>query len=425
MTNPSGPYPNAFSASQQSEVFTSDGPRRVFYNPDGSPITPGNLTSTGGAVRTKPDITAADGVTTTVPGFAPFFGTSAAAPHAAAIAALVLSGNPGISPADVRTALTSTAIDIEAAGADRDTGAGIVMATKALKYTGATPQPLAVAGQPVVTPKTGDGDAFLEPGESGDLNVPVTDTGDGIARNVSVQVLSATAGATVTPATRNYGSIGVDQTRTSTAPFKIRLAADYPIGQPVQLRIKVSFVGYLSPQSSTATLATGQPSTAVTTVSYTGPAVAIPDGSADGVSVPLTVAGVGRLSKVTFSIDGATCTADAGATTVGIDHTYVGDLVGTLTAPDGTTVTLFSRTGSGGNNFCQTVFSDDATTSIETVTSADAPFTGTYAPAEPLSGLVGTSGNGAWTFTVADLASVDSGNLRAVSLHVSGYVGGA
>ena len=48
-------------------------------------------------------------------GFDPFFGTSAAAPHAAAIAALVLSGNPGISPAEVRSALTGTAIDIEAA----------------------------------------------------------------------------------------------------------------------------------------------------------------------------------------------------------------------------------------------------------------------------------------------------------------------
>ena len=46
-------------------------------------------------VRKKPDITAADGVSTSVPGFAPFFGTSPAAPRAAAIAALVLSGNPG------------------------------------------------------------------------------------------------------------------------------------------------------------------------------------------------------------------------------------------------------------------------------------------------------------------------------------------
>ena len=67
----------------------------MFFNADGSPITPGNYSSTGGTVRQKPDFTGADGVDTSVRGFRPFFGTSAAAPHLAAIAALVLSGNPG------------------------------------------------------------------------------------------------------------------------------------------------------------------------------------------------------------------------------------------------------------------------------------------------------------------------------------------
>ena len=169
--NPPARTRASYTRAQQSETFTSDGPRRVFYNPDGSAITPGNLTSTGGIVRLKPDITAADGVSTSVPGFAPFFGTSASAPHAAAIAALVLSGNPGISPAAVRSALTGTAIDIEARGNDRDTGFGIVMPERALTQTGATPQPLVVAGDPVITAST-DGDAFLEPGESATLVGP-------------------------------------------------------------------------------------------------------------------------------------------------------------------------------------------------------------------------------------------------------------
>ncbi|HEX8152166.1 MAG TPA: neuroendocrine convertase 1, partial [Thermoanaerobaculia bacterium] len=72
--NPSGPYPGSYTPAQQSETFTSDGPRRVFFRPDGAPITPGNFTSTGGEVRRKPDVAAADGVTTTVPGFERFFG---------------------------------------------------------------------------------------------------------------------------------------------------------------------------------------------------------------------------------------------------------------------------------------------------------------------------------------------------------------
>ena len=66
------------------------------------------------------------GVSTTPPGFAPFFGTSCATPHAAAIAALVLSYNPGLTPAQLRIVLTNSCIDIMAAGWDRYSGSGIL-----------------------------------------------------------------------------------------------------------------------------------------------------------------------------------------------------------------------------------------------------------------------------------------------------------
>ncbi|HEX4342754.1 MAG TPA: S8 family serine peptidase, partial [Verrucomicrobiae bacterium] len=137
-TNPNGPFPGLFSIDDDNfvEWFSSDGPRHVFFNSDGTPITPGDFSSTGGAFRQKPDLTAADGVSNTVPGvFQPrFYGTSCAAPHAAAIAALVKSYNHSLTQDQIRTALTSTALDIEDPGADRDSGAGIVMAMPALQY---------------------------------------------------------------------------------------------------------------------------------------------------------------------------------------------------------------------------------------------------------------------------------------------------
>jgi len=136
---------NAFAGGGQDYVdyFGSDGPRRVFYQADGAPITPGNFSSTGGAVRQKPDLTAADDVSTDLPGFAfnPFHGTSAAAPHAAAIAALVQSYNPFLTTAQIRTILTSNALDIEVAGPDADSGYGIVMASTALAATPPPPPP--------------------------------------------------------------------------------------------------------------------------------------------------------------------------------------------------------------------------------------------------------------------------------------------
>jgi subtilisin family serine protease len=135
---PTGPYPYPFNSSDSVEYFSADGPRRMFYNSDGTPITPGNFSSTGGRVLYKPDFTAADGVSTTLPlggGLNPFFGTSAATPHAAAIAALVLSYNPSLTPDQVRQVLTNSCIDIMATGWDRDSGSGILMALAALENT--------------------------------------------------------------------------------------------------------------------------------------------------------------------------------------------------------------------------------------------------------------------------------------------------
>ncbi len=101
-----------FDGTEPVETFSSDGPRKIFFQADGTPL--------GSPVdRLKPDISAADGVTTATPGFNPFFGTSAAAPHAAAIAALMqdAAGGPSsITPAQIRTAFESTSLDIEAIG---------------------------------------------------------------------------------------------------------------------------------------------------------------------------------------------------------------------------------------------------------------------------------------------------------------------
>jgi subtilisin family serine protease len=74
--------------------------------------------------RAKPDLVAVDGTATAVTGFTTFFGTSAAAPHSAAVAALLLSKNPALGPADVQRFLRDTAADLGAPGFDAAFGAG-------------------------------------------------------------------------------------------------------------------------------------------------------------------------------------------------------------------------------------------------------------------------------------------------------------
>src|SRR5207302_4376177 len=113
------------------------------------------------------------------------------------------------------------------------------------------------------------------------------------------------------------------------------------------------------------------------------------------------------------------CTVDPGATTVGIDHTFVGDLTMTLTSPLGTTVTLIAATGSTGHNFCQTVLDDNAALLIQNVQAADAPFTGTFSPDQALAGFVGEDTAGTWVLGVSDGAASDTGSVRAFSIDVT------
>ena len=411
--NPAGPFPNPFAATQLPERFTSDGPRRMFFAPDGTLAE---------VVRQKPDITAADGVTTSVGGFDPFFGTSAAAPHAAAIAALVLSGNPGATTADLRDAFTSTALDLTPAGYDNRTGHGVISADDVLAHTGATPQPLVRAAAPTVTPVTGDGDAFLEPGEAATVAIPVTNVGDGTATGVSVTASTTDAEARLTPRAQSYGDLAAGETRSRD--FRLTLPAGYPLGKRLPIAVRVTFAGVLSPTADTVTVKTGKPAAAATPFAYAGAPVAIPDNAPAGAAVTIPVSGLGYADKVTFSVDGATCTATAGATTVGIDHSFMSDLTATLTAPGGRSATLFSADGGSGNNLCQVVFDDTAATPFDGLLAARAPFTGTWRADDPLDPLLTDSVDGDWTLKVVDAAARDTGSIRAVSLHLTGFDAG-
>jgi Subtilase family len=136
-----------FNNGDKVDAWSSDGPRQLFYAPDGKELTPGDLTHAGGKLLQKPDILAADCVNTDISGppesFKPFCGTSAAAAQAAGIAALVKSRRPApaspfvgpLTPAEVRRALISTSLSIEGPGWHKTSGYGIVMPVPALAST--------------------------------------------------------------------------------------------------------------------------------------------------------------------------------------------------------------------------------------------------------------------------------------------------
>lgn len=99
-----------------------------------------------------------------------------------------------------------------------------------------------------------------------------------------------------------------------------------------------------------------------------------------------------------------------------ITHTYVADLDIYLVDPGGNEVELTTDNGSGGNNFTNTVFVQSAASSITSVTSANAPFTGDYRPEGNLESLYQNSANGSWTLRITDDAGGDEGTLDAWTL---------
>ncbi len=112
-------------------------------------------TPVNGTIRNKPEITAPNGVNTTVnlgagdyetDGLPNFFGTSAAAPHAAGVAALIMSSKKkfegvNTSPTEIKNLMTSSAIDMGAPGFDFESGYGLIQAYATLQ-TLASPKPI-------------------------------------------------------------------------------------------------------------------------------------------------------------------------------------------------------------------------------------------------------------------------------------------
>ena len=96
-----------------------------------------------------------------------------------------------------------------------------------------------------------------------------------------------------------------------------------------------------------------------------------------------------------------------------ITHTYDGDLDIFLIGPEGTRVELTSDNGGTGENFIDTIFDDEAVTSI---TSGSAPFTGRFQPEGSLATLDGLAAMGTWTLEVTDDAGADQGELVAWTL---------
>lgn len=111
----------AYGGNNAIEPYSSVGSGDMLFNAQGNRLATPVSTA-------KVNFTAPDGSITSV--FAPFFGTSAAAPNAAAVAALVLQADPHLTPAQVSSILAHSATP--AGGGASASGAGLIQADSAV-----------------------------------------------------------------------------------------------------------------------------------------------------------------------------------------------------------------------------------------------------------------------------------------------------
>ncbi|WP_447002870.1 S8 family peptidase [Saccharothrix isguenensis] len=260
-------------------------------------------------------------------------GTSMAAPHVAGAAALYLADNPTATPPTVNAAI------VAAATPDKVTNAGTGSPNKLL-FTGAS---------------TPSGPSVTNPGSRS--------TAVGTA--VSLQ-LSATGG---------------------TAPYTFSAT-----GLPVGLSISTSGLISGTPTtvgeySVTATVRDAAARTASTTFAWSVTSTSGCAAVTNGTDVT-----IGDHSDVSSSIT-LNCAGNASsATTVQVDirHTYIGDLIVDLVAPDGSVYNLHNRTGSSTDNITRSY----------TVNASSEAAAGT------------------WKLRVRDQASLDTGYINSWTLDV-------
>ena len=243
-----------------------------------------------------------------------------------------------------------------------------------------------------------NGDGFLEPGESFGLRQGVRNTGTDVATGVS-STLTGSGALSVSQPNSSYPDITADTEQENVTAFEGSLGSAAACGVDATGMLGVTSVEG-GTQAVPVTIPTGR-SGPPTTHSRTQ-TLAIPDDDAGGMVSTLFVPISGRIKDLNVRINS-------------IDHSFVGDLKVELTSPDNsTTVRLIEHVGgpnNGGDDLVDTVFDDEAATTIGAGASA-APYTGSFRPqADQLARFDGKEQQGTWKLRVSDRFENDTGSL--------------
>ncbi len=238
-----------------------------------------------------------------------------------------------------------------------------------------TPQGNVVMDSYTLQEYDGNGDEYLDPGETWDLIVTVKNNGNATSHNVIGYISQSSTNISLTQNWYEYGDLDPSQSATSDAgSIRFKVRSDTNCGETISL----TFTAHSDEGDNNSPINEIVGETISNSYDSGDVPKDIPDNDPTGVDSTLQINDNEIINGLTVHIN--------------ITHTYVGDLIIKLTSPSGTTATLWNREG-GGN--------DDIDQDFD------------------VSDFNGENASGTWTLNVSDNASADTGTLNSWSLNVT------
>jgi hypothetical protein len=377
-----------YSDATRPESYSSHGPVTYYYGPVSGTTPAAALTSP--LVLSKPDLAATDCAQTSffyqqVAGVWRFCGTSEAAPHAAAVAALMLDHDPALAPSQVLARLQSTAHAVTNGGTSDVVGSGLIDALAALG---------------VSTPTFAFSQSSYSVSEAGPVATITINRSGSTLGAVSVHVATAngtaTAGSDYTAVSEDVAFAAGETAKTISIPITDDLVTEG--NETVSLSLSSPIGGELSwPSTATLTIVDNERSFALSSAGYS-----VSEGAG---SVPITITRSGS-TALADSVHFATAN---GTATAGSDYTAVSEDVAFAAGETAKTVSI-------------PITDDGLLESSETVSlSISSPSSGATLGSPSAATLTIQDNDAALAFSAATYAAKESSGSATIRVNRTGY----